>query len=178
MPCNCNVRVRATPPSAQAESQTVVQRLRQQAGRSRQAARQAAPACSRPFELVGTLTARFPLTCRDGARPTGGRKQGCERCRIPQKRTKENAVASIASIPKENAVGAPDITPPEGGRWFDVEVERREVRRSGEHAGLIVWQGSACLRKVGGTNPKRQTNPKCLTARLSEMCSEIDFASH
>ena len=86
--------------------------------------------------------------------------------------------SSIASIPKENADGAPDITPPEGGRWFDVEVERREVRRSGEHAGLIVWQGSACLRKVGGTNPKRQTNPKCLTARLSEMCSEMDFASH
>ena len=117
MPCNCNVRVRATPPSAQAESQTVVQRLRQQAGRSRQAARQAAPACSRPFELVGTLTARFPLTCRDGARPTGGRKQGCERCRIPQKRTKENAVASIASIPKENAVGAPDKKGGEGYRF-------------------------------------------------------------
>ena len=30
-------------------------------------------------------------------------------------------------------------------------------------------------RKVGGTNPKRQTNPKCLTARLSEMCSVVDF---
>ena len=31
------------------------------------------------------------------------------------------------------------------------------------------------LRNVGGTNPKRQTNPKCLTARLSEMCSVVDF---
>ena len=35
-----------------------------------------------------------------------------------------------------------------------------------------------CNRKVGGTNPKRQTNPKqCLTARLSVTCSEMDFAS-
>ena len=66
----CNVSVRATPPSASAGSQTVAQRLRQQAGRSRQAARQTAPACSsRPFALVGTLTVRFPWqTCREGGR--------------------------------------------------------------------------------------------------------------
>ena len=49
----------------------MAQRLRQQAGRSRQAARQTVPACSsRPFALVGTLTVRFPWADLSGRMPT------------------------------------------------------------------------------------------------------------
>ena len=33
-------------------------------------------------------------------------------------------------------------------------------------------------RKVGGTNPKGQTNPKCLNARLTETCAETCFVPH
>ena len=137
MPCNCNVRVRATPPSAQAESQTVVQRLRQQAGRSRQAARQAAPACSRPFELVGTLTARFPSTYR-GRRK--GRKQGCERCRIPQKRTK----FFNRFYPERKRRRSSRYYSPVGRPL--VRRRSRAPRRPGEHAGLT--QGSSYGRAL------------------------------
>ena len=33
-------------------------------------------------------------------------------------------------------------------------------------------------RKVGGTNPKGQTNPKCLNARLTEACAETCLVPH
>ena len=38
--------------------------------------------------------------------------------------------------------------------------------------------GQRSRRKVGGTNPKGQTNPKCLNARLTETCAETCFVPH
>ena len=163
MPCNCNVRVRATPPSAQAESQTVVQRLRQQAGRSRQAARQAAPACSRPFELVGTLHSPVPLVL-SGWGAADGRTEA--RVRKMQNSSKANEILQSLLSRKKTPSELPISLP--GGR----PLVRRRSRASrspalpGEHAGLIVWQGSACLRKVGCTKLPTQRDRPTQSASL------------
>ena len=97
----CNVSVRATPPSASDGSQTVAQRLRQQAGRSRQAARQAAPACSsRPFALVGTLNSPVPLTDLSARMPS---EDG-----ISMQKMQIFLWEKLAKS-QQNAVGAPDM---------------------------------------------------------------------
>ena len=44
--------------------------------------------------------------------------------------------------------------------------------------GIVTFNFLCGVRKVGGTNPKGQTNPKCLNARLTETCAETCFVPH
>ena len=54
------------------------------------------------------------------------------------------------------------------------EEDNEETR----HRVLACVPSVAQSRKVGGTNPKGQTNPKCLNARLTETCAETCFVPH
>lgn len=104
----------------------MAQRLRQQAGRSRQAARQTAPACSsRPFALVGTLTVRFPWADLSGWMPS----EDVTMQKMQIFRWGKNVKA------QQNAVGAPDMyysvgRPTSRGRWCSPPVFGCSSRRA------------------------------------------------